>query len=73
MPLWFFPDWFTGIAGVLPFASSVSTPVSLFVGRIPVSQAGLPLATQMFWCLSLAAATRALWALAHRHVIAQGG
>lgn len=72
-PLWFFPDWFVTLSGYLPFQATLSVPLSLYVGRIPLSDAGPQLAVQAGWVLVLGLFTRFLWRRAGRRVISQGG
>ncbi|QNP69442.1 ABC-2 family transporter protein [Streptomyces roseirectus] len=72
-PLWFFPDWFVTLSSFLPFQATLSVPLSLYIGRIPLSDAGFQLAVQAGWVALLALFTRFLWARAARRVIAQGG
>ncbi|GAB2859455.1 ABC-2 family transporter protein [Streptomyces deserti] len=72
-PLWFFPDWFITLSGFLPFQATLSVPLSLYVGRIPLSDAAFALCVQAAWVLALALFTRSLWRRAARRVIAQGG
>ncbi|MFI1735165.1 ABC transporter permease [Streptomyces acidicola] len=72
-PLWFFPDWFITMSGFLPFQATLSVPLSLYIGRIPLSDAGGQLAVQAVWVVLLALFTRFLWRRAARRVISQGG
>ncbi|SHH81487.1 ABC transporter permease [Streptomyces sp. 3214.6] len=72
-PLWFFPDWFVTLSGFLPFQATLSVPLSLYVGRIPLSDAGAALLVQAAWAVALALFTRLVWRLAARQVISQGG
>ncbi|MEX3105582.1 MULTISPECIES: ABC-2 family transporter protein [unclassified Streptomyces] len=72
-PLWFFPDWFVTLSSYLPFQATLSVPLSLYIGRIPLSDAGFQLAVQAGWVVVLALFTRFLWARAARRVVAQGG
>jgi ABC-2 type transport system permease protein len=72
-PLWFFPDWFITLSGFLPFQATLSVPLSLYIGRIPLSDAGEQLAVQAAWVVVLALFTRFLWRRAARRVISQGG
>ncbi|MFI5796584.1 ABC transporter permease [Streptomyces sp. NPDC051677] len=72
-PLWFFPDWFVTLSGFLPFQATLSVPLSLYVGRIPLSDAGPALLVQVAWVVVLALFTRLVWRLAARQVISQGG
>ncbi|MFI7293868.1 ABC transporter permease [Streptomyces sp. NPDC050121] len=72
-PLWFFPDWFVTLSGFLPFQATLSVPLSLYVGRIPLSDAWPALLVQAAWVVALALFTRLVWRLAARQVISQGG
>jgi len=72
-PLWFFPDWFVTLSAFLPFQATLSVPLSLYVGRIPLSDAGPALLVQAVWVTVLALFTRLVWRLAARRVISQGG
>ncbi|WBO63039.1 ABC transporter permease [Streptomyces camelliae] len=72
-PLWFFPHWFVTLSSFLPFQATLNVPLSLYVGRIPVTDAGFQLAVQAGWVAALALLTRFLWQRAGRRVISQGG
>ena len=72
-PLWFFPDWFITLSGFLPFQATLSVPLSLYIGRIPLADAWEQLAVQGFWVVALTLFTRFLWRRAARRVISQGG
>ncbi|MFF8972871.1 ABC transporter permease [Streptomyces sp. NPDC014995] len=72
-PLWFFPDWFVTLSSFLPFQATLSVPLSLYIGRIPLSDAAGQLAVQAGWVVVLALFTRFLWHRAARRVISQGG
>jgi ABC-2 type transport system permease protein len=72
-PLWFFPDWFVTLSMFLPFQATLSVPLSLYIGRIPLSDAAGQLAIQAAWVVILALFTRFLWHRAARRVISQGG
>ncbi|MER7921840.1 ABC-2 family transporter protein [Streptomyces sp. NPDC096057] len=72
-PLWFFPGWFLTMSGFLPFQATLSVPLSIYVGRVPLSDAGAQLALQAAWVVALSLFTRFLWRRAARRVVAQGG
>jgi ABC-2 type transport system permease protein len=72
-PLWFFPDWFITLSSFLPFQATLSVPLSLYVGRIPLSDAAFQLSVQVCWVLVLALFTRFLWRRAALRVVSQGG
>ncbi|CAM5432568.1 hypothetical protein SALBM311S_07036 [Streptomyces alboniger] len=72
-PLWFFPDWFVTMSAFMPFQATLSVPLSLYIGRIPLSDAAGQLAIQAAWVVLLALFTRFLWHRAARRVMSQGG
>jgi ABC-2 type transport system permease protein len=72
-PLWFFPAWFRRADELLPFQSTLNVPLSLYVGRLPVSAVGGQLAIQAAWCLGLAVLARLIWQRASRKVMVLGG
>lgn len=73
VPLPFMPPLMLAIATWLPFSSGVNVPLSLYVGRTPLSHAPEQLALQLFWCVVLAVITRRLWQRASTRVTVQGG
>ncbi|WP_210582704.1 ABC-2 family transporter protein [Streptomyces sp. GESEQ-4] len=72
-PLWFFPDWFLTLSGFLPFQATLSVPLSIYIGRIQLADAGVQLAIQAAWVVVLALFTRWVWRQAAARVISQGG
>ncbi|WP_329333255.1 ABC-2 family transporter protein [Streptomyces sp. NBC_00663] len=72
-PLWFFPDWFVTLSAFLPFQATLNVPLSLYIGRIPLADAGFQLAVQAAWVVALHLFTRFLWRRAALRVMSQGG
>ncbi|MEU9784730.1 ABC-2 family transporter protein [Streptomyces phaeochromogenes] len=72
-PLWYFPDWFITMSAFLPFQATLAVPLSLYIGRLPPTDALPQLALQAGWLLLLAVLTRLLWHRAARRVVSQGG
>ncbi|MEV0642265.1 ABC-2 family transporter protein [Streptomyces sp. NPDC050619] len=72
-PLWYFPEWFRTLSTLLPFQATLNTPLSIYIGRIPLSSAPAQLAVQGVWVILLALLTRFLWRKAADHVVSQGG
>ncbi len=72
-PLWFFPGWFQRASEFLPFQSTLNTPLSLYVGRLPVSALPGQLGVQLGWCAGLAVFTWWLWRRAAARVTVLGG
>lgn len=73
VPLPFMPPLMLAVATWLPFSSGVNVPLSLYVGRTPLSHAPQQLALQLFWCATLALITKWLWQRASKRVTVQGG
>ena len=73
VPIWFFPDWAIGLLAWSPFAAATSTPVSVYVGRIPPDAALGALALQAAWLVILLGLAGLLWGRARDRVIVQGG
>jgi ABC-2 type transport system permease protein len=72
-PLWFFPAWFQRADGWLPFQGTLNVPLSLYIGRLPLSEFGREVAIQATWCAALAVLTGLLWRKATARVVVQGG
>ena len=73
IPLAFFPAWLVSIANFLPFKSSYSTPVLIYLGNLNGAEMLYAIVQQVFWVLSLSALTYFIWKRAERRVIVQGG
>jgi ABC-2 type transport system permease protein len=69
VPLAFFPDWLETIANATPFPSMVQTPIDVFIGQAGATA----MVVQLFWCVVLLAACRAVFAAGTRKVVVQGG
>ena len=73
LPLWFYPDWLLAICAVLPFQYSIFMPISIYLGRISVSDGPFVIGMQLFWIVVLFVCERALWHLGQRKLVVQGG
>jgi len=72
-PLSLFPPALYGVASVLPFRHVIETPVSIWLGRVPIERAGWSLLAQAGWAAALLAAGAGIFGLVlSRHQI-QGG
>jgi ABC-2 type transport system permease protein len=72
-PLWYFPGWFVAAGMYLPFQATLNVPLSLYVGRIPVTDAGGYVLVQVIWVLALTALTRWMWLRVGNRLVVQGG
>ncbi|HEV2635574.1 MAG TPA: ABC-2 family transporter protein [Actinocrinis sp.] len=73
VPLWFFPSWFISTDEWLPFQSTLNVPLSLYIGRIPVSRLGQDLAVQAAWIGVLAVVLTLVWRRAGARITVLGG
>jgi ABC-2 type transport system permease protein len=73
VPIWFYPAWLGTLSRFLPFRYFVFEPVSLYLGKTPVSEAGTILFMQLLWLGVFIGIERIVWSRAHRKLIVQGG
>ena len=73
IPLLFFPGVIAKIVLALPFAAIYSTPLLVYIGKIPPSEYGTALLTQAGWLLVFAALGAFIWQAAQRRLVVQGG
>jgi viologen exporter family transport system permease protein len=71
--MWYFPGWFQAVSSVLPFQSTLSVPLSFYVGRLSIEELPAQLAVQVGWVAALALLTRLVWRRAAEQVVSQGG
>lgn len=72
-PLLLFPPALRGVAEALPFCHTIYTPVSIYLGAIPLERVPGLLLVQLAWALGLLACGRALLRLSLRYLEIQGG
>lgn len=73
VPLWLFPPTLAAIANVLPFQSTFSIPMSIYIGKITGVDVFKALGFQFSWMVALVVCSRLLWTWAHRRLVVQGG
>lgn len=73
IPLLFFPGILARVVLALPFAAIYSTPLLIYIGKIPPSAYGSALLTQVAWLLVFAVLGAAIWQAAQRRLVVQGG
>ena len=73
VPLVFFPAALQGAIFALPFAAMYSTPLLIYVGRIPPEGYASAMGLQALWIAILGAAAALIWRAGARRVIVQGG
>jgi len=73
IPLTFFPGIFGRIVFALPFAAIYSTPLLIYLGKIPPSGYLGAMAAQVGWAAAFALLSAVVWRAAQRRVVVQGG
>ncbi|MGN0420684.1 MAG: ABC transporter permease [Acetatifactor sp.] len=73
IPLWFMPEWMSGIIRYSPFSSIYFTPVQIYLGQLSGKEILLRFATQFFWIAVLLAGGAVLWKKGQRKLVVQGG
>jgi len=73
IPLWLFPSFLAGVAGLLPFQCTYFIPMSIYIGNLAGAEAVQAMGFQLTWVVVLVVLSRLLWNWAHRHLVVQGG
>lgn len=73
VPVAFFPEPLQTVARVLPFSSTIQTPIEVYLGRAQGAELIGALVLQALWALGLLACGRVLLGAATRRVVTQGG
>jgi ABC-2 type transport system permease protein len=73
IPLLFFPGVLQRIVLSLPFAAIYSTPLLIYIGKIPPQDYGFALLTQIGWLIVFALLGAVIWQAAQRRLVVQGG
>src|ERR1700733_537847 len=72
VPLIFFPGVLQKIVLALPFAAIYSTPLLIYLGKIPPSGYLVAMAAQVGWCIGFAVLSWMVGGAAQRRVVVQG-
>ena len=73
IPLAFFPDLVRKIFEFLPFASFVSTPINVFLGKLSTVELLEAFGLQIFWIIVFNLFGNFVWKKVIKHLIIQGG
>ncbi|GAA1484840.1 ABC transporter permease [Brachybacterium fresconis] len=73
IPLWFMPDWLTGVLTLLPFSAQVFVPLSIYVDRDPGWHTVQAIGMQALWIVVLIALAALVWRRAIRRLVIFGG
>lgn len=73
VPLWFYPQWLRWAAEALPFRFISFVPLSLYLGKTPLSTVPALLSSALIWQLVLGLLERLVWSRGIRQIVIHGG
>lgn len=73
IPLWFMPDWLTGMLTLLPFSAQVFVPLSIYVDQEPGIHTLQAIGVQLVWIVLLVVLASVAWRRAIRRLVIFGG
>ena len=73
IPLWFMPDWMSGIVEYSPFSSIYFTPVQIYLGQLSFDEIAFKCAIQLVWIVIIYMLGNMLWAKGKKKLVVQGG
>ncbi len=73
IPLWFMPDWMSGVLAWLPFSSIYFTPVQIYLGQLSPSEIAVKCVVQLVWIIVIYLIGSMLWRKGKKKLVVQGG
>ena len=73
IPLDFMPGWLQHFVAALPFKDITYTPISIYLGRVPMAQIPATIATQALWAVILLALLQLYYRHGLKKIVVQGG
>ncbi len=73
IPLWFMPEWMSGIVEYSPFSSIYFTPVQIYLGQLSYEEIAYKCALQLVWIGIIYMIGNLLWAKGKKKLVVQGG
>ena len=73
IPLWFMPEWMTGVLKFTPFSSIYFTPVQIYLGQLTYSEIAMRYLTQVVWIVLIYMVGDFLWKKGQKKLVVQGG
>lgn len=73
IPLWFMPEWMSGILRFTPFASIYFTPVQIYLGTLSYSEIAFQCGIQILWIALIYWIGSILWEKGQQKLVVQGG
>lgn len=73
IPLWFMPDWMSGVMKFSPFSSIYFTPVQIYLGELSYGEIAEKCVLQLVWIGIIYWIGSMLWRKGKRKLVVQGG
>jgi len=73
IPLWFMPEWMSGVIKFTPFSSIYFTPVQIYLGQLSLRQIWFQCIVQIVWIVLIYLVGNLLWIKGQRKLVVQGG
>jgi ABC-2 type transport system permease protein len=73
VPIWFYPKELQIVSKFLPFQYTFQTPLSIYIGKLPISDAWVSIMIQTIWVFIFAWILIRLWKKAQYKTFVQGG
>lgn len=73
IPLWFMPEWMSGILNFTPFSSIYFTPVQIYLGQLTYGEIAFKCMVQFLWILVIYFVGVFLWHKGQKKLVVQGG
>ena len=73
IPLWFMPEWMSGVLKLTPFSSIYFTPVQIYLGQLSVREILFQCMIQVVWIAVIYLIGNMLWMKGQRKLVVQGG
>ena len=73
IPLWFMPDWMSGVLKFTPFSSIYFTPVQIYLGQLSLKEIWFQCMVQVVWIVVIYLVGNMLWIKGQRKLVVQGG
>lgn len=73
IPLWFMPEWMSGVLQFTPFSSIYFTPIQIYLGQLSVWEICFRCLVQMVWLLVIYLVGNLLWVKGQKKLVVQGG
>ncbi len=73
IPLWFMPEWMSGVLKFTPFSSIYFTPVQIYLAQLSYSEIAFKCGVQLVWIVIIYLAGDFLWKKGQKKLVVQGG